>query len=162
MLAMFFRHQKKNFIFKKNHLHKNEHGASVLEAAIAIPLYFAIALTSFDLLRLTYNVLSLQFVSRTIMRQAMVGQIQANEFRSSLVDQAKRFGVRVNPEQIKICPLSRFATCSTPTISSGQEQTLHALQVSVPIEGILIGSFGKITKKNYSLQTLVLSNREPS
>lgn len=49
------------------------HGATMVELAIVLPIFLLILLLSFDLLWVSYQLVTTQFVATRVLRQAIVG-----------------------------------------------------------------------------------------
>lgn len=108
----------------------------MIESAIALPLLLCLLVASFDLLRISYNLLTVQFVSSRVMRAAVIGNLTAVEVQEGVAEEAKKFGVKVRPENISLCPID-VNPCAGVQIGDSQE--LMVLNVRVPTSGFILG-----------------------
>lgn len=87
---------------------KRQHGAVMVEAALALPIFLLIVLVGADLLRVSYYSVAIQFLSARALRSAVLtdassGPARAVVIRDEVLRLGRRYGVELDPESIKIC-----------------------------------------------------------
>ncbi len=122
-----------------------EKGATLLEATVVLPLFLLLLITSFDLLRLSYDVLTLRYVTSTIMRRVVIGDMTSSQIEQELLRGAKVFGTELKSQDISLCQLSAYP-CS-PGISAPFPGELMILEVRAAPRGLVMLGAGKLGLK---------------
>lgn len=93
-------------------LRSSERGATVVEAAIGVPVFLIFLFTTFQLLRLAYVGLATQFAVNAVLRNAVVGPAtyqtaatptQGDYIHANLIARTRRLAVNIQPSDIEIC-----------------------------------------------------------
>ena len=104
----------------------DERGATILEHAIVLPVFFLLVLVSVELLRVLYNHTSIQFALTELSRASLVATT-GDPGWSSDIDSTMRLrlaslGVPLSgADTLTICPLAVYGTgaCARGSISQG-------------------------------------------
>ncbi|MFN8390842.1 MAG: TadE family protein [Bdellovibrionota bacterium] len=136
----------------------------MIENAIAVPMFLIFLLITFDLLRLCYCRLSLQFaLTDTVRRFSMNPGIDAD---ADLQQRLARVGVNWQPatDSLTYCPRSIFYTnCPTGTQDAGHPREAMIFQADMKMNALLPGSQGSLLQAaTVTLSTSVLSRNEPN
>ena len=138
----------------------DERGAVFVEHTIALPLFFAILIVGFDLLRISYNAVTVQFVASRVMREASLGLTSASKIQSTAINLANKLGVPIKNSDVALCPAAQ-SRCTG--INPGASLELMVLQIDVPINGLLFGSrLGTTRKSVFLLQAAAIGKMEPA
>lgn len=141
------------------HAARNERGATLFEATIVLPLFLIILVCSFDLLRITYSYLTVQYVGREVLRRVMVGTEPVNTARASIVAQAKKFGVTLRASDIVLCPMQTYPGCG---VAISTQPTLHVMRIKLPVRYFFFGHvMSEETRKGVTIDTVLVSRKEP-
>lgn len=90
----------------------DERGATLVEHAIAFPLFFFLVFASIELLLFSYQVLTVQFVAARVIRQAVLGpeayapgdyDSRESFLVQRLIREAAQFNVNLRPTDIELC-----------------------------------------------------------
>ena len=140
----------------------NERGATLVEHAIALPLFLLFLIISCDLMRVSYNALTLQFVVERTMREASLGTMTANNILQEVTTRANKLGVPLSNSDISLCP-ANVASSSCSGVTTGSSNELMALRALVPTRGFLLGEKGfQLLSTNFSLRAMALGRYEPA
>lgn len=145
----------------------SEHGATLYEATIVIPFYIMLLAISFNLLWAAYSHLTIQFVGRSVLRQAVVGsmvgataQKKGEDFQDRMISSAKKYGVSIKKGDITICPLAKYPSCGAEI---GIQPTLHVVKVKIDVDTFIFGKvYSYFAKQRLTLDTLIVGTREPT
>jgi Flp pilus assembly protein TadG len=124
-------------------LRRDEKGAGMLEAALAVPFFLTFVLTSVELLRLTYVSYTTQFVASTVVREAAIGPTAFADYlsggaRTSMFPQrdfirdrisalAGSFLVSIPTANVSICALAASDIAEGCTATAADEPGPGAL-----------------------------------
>jgi hypothetical protein len=102
----------------------------MVEASIALPLVFFIVFVGADLLRVAYNAVAIQFLAARSLRSAVLtdrrvttaaeGEQRAAQIQNEIVRLAEKYGIRVQPDAIKIC-VGATETCDRNNAGGADE-----------------------------------------
>ncbi len=131
----------------------------MIESAIALPMLLILLIATFDLLRISYNLLTVQFVTSRVMRSAVLGDLSANQVQAQLTTEARAFGIEIKAENVSLCPID-IHPCSG--VQVGEAQELMVLNVRVPTSGFILGpkSLG-IGRSIFNLSATNVGRMEP-
>jgi hypothetical protein len=145
----------------------SERGATLVESVFALPLFLGLLIVTFELLLVGYNVLSLQFVLTTAMRESAVHHWSSTELKDNVVSSLRKFGVPLKfTEGDRIC-LSRVDTWTSGcnVIVPGGSEDLMVLSAEKRIAGVfMLKAFGSImglTAQRTRIRGVVLGRNEP-
>ena len=143
-------------------LSQNERGAVLIESTIALPIFFAILVVGFDLLRISYNAVTVQYVASSVMRQASLGKMDASKLQDYVLGAARERGVPLMPEDVALCS-ANLDPDDCIGITAGDSIQLMILRINVPIRGYVFRSkLGGTKATRYFLQASSLGRMEPS
>lgn len=152
----------------QNTLLKEQRGTAMVEFSVAAPFFFVFVVATLELLRLSFNMLSLQFVVDDVMRQIVVSspQVIANRGFASreeyivetIIAEARSFGVSVQPEAVGM-----RATVGGVWVenTAGTPESLLAVDVQVPTSGFVWNNIAKLARQDFTLRVRVLGKNEP-
>jgi len=139
---------------------KEEKGATMVESAIAIPVFLLVLICTFDLFRICYNQLTIQHVMTRVMRQAtavyfqeMAAGDQINKITEDISRSLNSLGVGFDAssgDKLNLCPVSAYP-CDGVTLGAPYE--LMILSVEKGIQGVFL--------PRYVLASEVLFRNEP-
>ncbi len=156
-----------SFRFNPFHGERSEKGATMVEYSIILPLFFVLVLTTFDLLRLGFNALSIEYVGARVMRLAALGPPSPlppsyTTFEKYLEDEmitlGAPLGLRLKHEDISFCPIG-MAPCGSD--NAGKPRDLVVTRLRVPVNGYVIGEAMRLAKTTYFLGTTLITKNEP-
>lgn len=154
---------------------KNERGATLLEFVLVGPIFLLFLIVSCDLLRLTYQILTIEYVAARVVRQVVVGPGQrpaayGNQgawLKNGIVDRAKSMFVPVALENIQICSARRVATgqCFAangpdyPGDADVSDQII-AVRIEVPNDhGFLWGAKNRLIRFPFKINPVLVVTR---
>ncbi|MFN8391268.1 MAG: TadE family protein [Bdellovibrionota bacterium] len=141
---------------------RSERGATMVESAIAFPIYLMLLLLSFDILRVCYCRLSLQFAVTAVAREATLHP--GIDPKARLQQQLTNFGIAWTPasDKFTVCPRSRiFSDCTAGTTNRGVPLEPMAFKADMQVNLLLPGSSTLLTRGGLVLSTTVLGKNEP-
>lgn len=137
-------------------------GVVFLETAMVLPLFFTFLLVGMDLLRVSYNALTAQFVIERAMRQIVVHQVTKPQVQTLVTAIAGDFGLTIDTNKIQLCPISNGT--SSPNCNDvvpGASGALMALTVDIEPHGILLGRMGtSILTSIFKIRSMVVARNE--
>ncbi|MFN8392212.1 MAG: TadE/TadG family type IV pilus assembly protein [Bdellovibrionota bacterium] len=147
------------------------HGATMVELAIVLPIFLLILLLSFDLLWVSYQLVTTQFVATRVLRQAIVGPrerpsvypTQEAWIEQEIISLARGFSVSLHPEDIAICPYRNVITgaaCDPLADDAGAASEMIAVKISAPAPGYFWLNGNVLGGKVYRLEALAVARNE--
>jgi Flp pilus assembly protein TadG len=134
----------------------------MVEHAIAFPVYLMMLLVTFDILRLCYCRLSLQFALTSLARQATVDL--DHDPIDGMRTQLKNFGISWNgsSDTLTICPRDiMYTSCAPGTIVRGRPLEPMVFQADMRVSVLLPGESALVQLARTTLSTTVLGRNEP-
>ena len=141
---------------------KENKGATMVESAIALPIFLVVLVCTFDLFRVCYNELTIQHVITRVMRQATVVSFQEMDageqvdyITQNISDRLNKLGVAFDlsgGDAIKLCPVKAYPCASG--VSLGAPYELMVLTVQKRIQCVFL--------PRYTLESEVLFRNEPA
>lgn len=158
-----------------------ERGATLVEFVIVGPIFLLLLLVIFDLLRLTYNYVTVQYVASRVMRAAVVGptarpaeyDTQGEWIRGDVIRLGSSLGLHLEAKDIRICSFTTLIA-STPCYddancvdlcSAGEADRtgeIIAVQVQIPArQGFVWTASNILGHMNYAIRpALVVARNE--
>ena len=143
----------------------SERGATVIEAAIVLPVLLALLIVTVDVLVHMHQMLSLQYVLTAETRRILVGHYATTaELDTAIRQRLDTFGVGLGgQDKLTLCPTTTYKTTSCPENTlqlpaAGQLMVLNVVKEAnafMMLPGALLGS-GAL-----DLQATVVARREP-
>lgn len=149
-----------------------ESGATIVEFAIAVGLFFCLLVVGFDFIRWSYQSDSTQYLATSVLRAAVVGPSQrplkygsqALWIEGELIAQAASFGIALRPQDIAICSfrtLNASGTCNPSSDDGGSAGDVIAVQVNAPLSGFLWGTANLLSRGLFNVNALAVARNEP-
>ena len=139
----------------------NERGATFVEAALALPFLILFSLVAFDLLRISFQALSVQYLAVGIMRQIEVGTITPNDIVNRLTASAKSAGVDLAKNgTVELCPVENYPGKCTGT-QARTAGALMVLNVELQFDSYLLSALTLLSKNKIRYSAQVLGKIEP-
>ena len=136
-----------------------QRGATMVEAVVVLPVFLLLLIVGADMLRLSFNLLSMRFATSRVMRDVSLGDKSADDVKTAMLTAAHSFGVGLEESQIAMCRLTDYP-CTAGTISAVGPGELFVLEVQIPLEGFIFGSFG-LGKRVFNQRASVIGKMEP-
>ena len=147
-------------------INRREAGSVMVEATFAMPLLLLVLLASFDLMRVCYYQLSLEYSLTKAARQAKVtadlDQTQARELLSS---QLGVFGISLSEtDKLTVCPVATFGdgSCLSGSYTHGDARDLMAYQAEMPVTIYTSSLIPLLGLNSFNLRATVLARNEPA
>lgn len=131
-------------------LRVSERGAAMIESALALPLFFFLLIVGFDLLRMSYRAVSLQYLAERTSRYAVVRAVTGADIQNEFDALASSFGLDVSTASISYCPVTT-SPCSG--MQPGKPGELMVFRVTLPNPIILLFA-------TFTLEATVVSKNE--
>lgn len=144
---------------KKLSLRRNVRGATMVEAAIVLPLFLIVLILGIDLLRVSFNVLSLRFVAARVMRDVSIGTLNQWNLKNSTINLAQKFGTTIERNQISVCELSDYP-CTSGDVDLGDPGDLLILEIRPSVQGFIL-SHVTLVSTALDIKVTVIGKREP-
>lgn len=134
-----------DFLFSMEHklFTTCERGASLVEAAIALPLFLFTLLISFDLFVMGYQTLTSQFLASeglrevTIAPHSLSSTDRADAGADYVRDEANKFLLTIGSNDVTVCPVGPGG-CATGTKDGGAPGELVMVRIQRDIRGIAL------------------------
>lgn len=134
-----------------NCISKNERGATLTEFAVVAFFMFVFLVSGFEVLRLSYTKLCLQFLASRALREAVVGPeptpqtgaAHAAEIETFIVNLAGGLAISLDRNEIFVCAGQNMATCldsTTGETTSGPQQML-TVRIVRSIDLLFVGDY---------------------
>ena len=147
-------------------------GKSLLEFVIVGPFFFLFVLLALDMLRISYQLLTVQFVGSRVFREAIVGPpavlpsgtTHLNFVEDSVVVAARDLGIDITPDQISVCPVNVYVTAASPPCGAdnlGHPGDLIVMDIQVPTNGFVATLVGILGRNTFILRSIVIVQNEP-
>lgn len=144
----------------------------MVEFAIVIFIFLAIVIVGIDLLRLSYEAVSLQFVTNSVMREVVVGPsmrppayaTQEQWIEQEIIRRAVGLGLDIVPANIKMCSFRDLVAnipCGSAGNNAGGAGEVISVEVRVPMSGIVWVGAGTLARRTFEMQSLSISKNEP-
>ena len=134
-----------------------ERGVALIEAAVVIPLMLVVLIVTFELLRVSYIAVSLQFVAERVMRQYVISPMAPSVLQTTVVNSARSLGVNVTVADIKLCRLPNGACATVEATAKGD---FVGLTIDAPTNALSwLGRVG-VGRRLFQLRTTVLARNE--
>lgn len=130
-------------------LRRGEKGATIVEAVFALPLLMIIMIVGFDLIRTAFSYVSLQYVAEQTVRQAALATTSASDAQAYFISEAQKYGLTVDATNIGLCPKDQ-APCYG-SVNVGAPGDRLQLDVSVPVDGFLMGAYSLLSRFHFHL-----------
>ena len=144
---------------------ESDRGATMLETALMLPLFFLILFVSFDLLKLAFNCLTLRYVAATVMRQVTVGEFrtapdQQSAIKDKIVSMAAGLSTSVEPGDVKLCKLENYPCTAW---NNGEQKDLVVLEVNAFPSGFVMhaATYFGIDRQTFAVAFRVVGRIEP-
>lgn len=158
-MAQFLSSQTKRSSRKLNRRNFDEAGATLVEATLVMPLLLLCLITSFELLRVAYNAISIQFVAERVMRQYIVSPMSPSALTTLVVSTGSSLGLKIDPANVTLCR-STTATCST--VETTNRGDVVALNIQLPtVAQSWAPSRLAVSARNFQLTATVVGKNEP-
>ncbi len=136
-----------------------ERGATMVEAVIVIPIFLVLLIVSADLLRLSFNILSIRFATSRVMRDVSIGGKTDAEIRQQMIDTASGYKINLVDENISMCRLSDYP-CNPGQIMPVDPGDLFVFEVRIPMQGLIFGAIG-IDNRVFNQRASAIGKMEP-
>lgn len=137
----------------------NERGATMVEAVIVIPIFLVLLIVSADLLRLSFNIVSMRFATSRVMRTVSLGTLTAGEIRTAMITTASDYKINLANENISMCRLADYP-CAAGQIADVNAGDLFVLEVRIPMQGLIFGAIG-IENRVFNQRASAIGKMEP-
>ena len=138
----------------------DQRGATLFEFSIVLPLCLAFLIVSFDLLRVSFNALTVQFVATRVIRQASTGALSSANIENQIINLAGGGGVRLTRSDFSLCSIDSYP-CSSVTLGNPNETIV--LSINIPVRGLMFGPRPwQLSASQFNLSTSVLGRMEPN
>ncbi|MFN8391930.1 MAG: TadE/TadG family type IV pilus assembly protein [Bdellovibrionota bacterium] len=130
---------------------QHEHGATMIEHAMILPIFLLLILTVVDLCYFSFNALTLQFgISRAMRAAAIDPTMTPNQVRVSIANAMSRLGVTLEAQdRISLCPVtSAHQSCGENDIINGDEHELMVLRIKKRFRSLFIDFVGPLLTLN--------------
>ena len=137
-----------------------EKGATLLESALVLPLLIVILVVSVDILRLGYNVLTVRYVTTTVMRQAVIGNMNALQIQNEIIRLAGNFATPLEAQDVSMCRLEDYP-CTGMNV--GNRNDLMVLEVRATPGSFMLGVLNKLrlSRRVFAVDFRVIGKIEP-
>ncbi len=142
-------------------------GATMLEAAIAMPLFLIMLLVFFELMRIFYVQLALQYgVTRGARRAAMVSGLAAADVRALINQELGGLGVIFEPADVLVvCPLNDFNSGTNCNLAGdfrpGEERELVVYRGRKLVHSFPVVASGTATPGQLWISATVIVENQP-
>lgn len=145
------------------HRASNERGATLIESAIALPLFLIALIASLELLRISYVALSVQFSLTKALRELSIEDkaYAPSSIRNKVASRLSGFSISLDDTDVlTMCPVDSYKTSNCPvgTVKRGDAQELMVLSLSKKIKESLLPGF---LLDWYTLHSQVIGKNEP-
>lgn len=144
-------------------LRKDVRGATTLEYAIAFPLYLVFLLCTLELLRISYNSLSLQYICTEVARELSINApTNSAEVKNAVETRLSAFGIDLNysTDSVTFCPVRIYGASACPNGSfvAGKRLSPMAFSVKKEIQEFILP---KVLLPVYRLEGFIIIRNEP-
>lgn len=156
-----------------------QRGSTLVEFVLVGPLFLFLLIVSVDMLRITYNYLTIQYIAGRVMREVSIGPAsrpgsyctQAEWIQGDLVQLATQLHVPLQTADIRICSFATLVsapacvalgTCADPCTSADAERSgeIIAVEVQIPArEGFFWHDNILLGKKIYPIPPALIVTR---
>ena len=126
----------------------DEKGASMVESAIALPIFITLIFMSVDVFLLSYRILSVQFISSRVAREAVIGpsilpaSTSAPDFiKNKIHTMGQTFFTPVDKANVNVCEATEVTSGVCTVTNAGGPGELIAVTVNQPASTVFLGSF---------------------
>ncbi len=135
-------------------------GAVMVEHVVILPLLLIFLTVALDMLRISYNSLSTQFIAARVLREASTGLLDGTQVQTRVLDLAGELSIPLAVENVSMCPITQYP-CSGVSIGGAGEVVV--LRIDVPIRGFLFGDrIWQLSAERFNLNAFVASRMEPN
>ena len=123
------------------HLHRNEHGQTLVEFALIVPIFILVLMGIFDLGRAVYAYNTISNASREGIRVAIVDQ-SAAAIRDEVVSQTPGLGVAPADVDVTFRMPGSAAVCVSPIAIACEIEVVvnYDYQAATPLIGNIVGT----------------------
>ena len=155
----------------RTHVTKSESGATMIEMTVVLPILLIFLLVSVDLLRLSFQGLSAQYIVSRALREAVIGpsarpSVYANQedwIQGRIIELGSGLGLTVSAADIGICPFHNLTSglpCTTSVKNAGVADELIAVQINAPTTSFIWGMNTLLGRNVYNIQALAVGRNE--
>lgn len=137
----------------------DERGATLIEAALIVPLMVLILICCFEALRMSYFAVSIQFVVERALRNYVVAPMAPAALRDEVIAQSRLIGLSIAPSQITLCRLENAGCGTIEATERGQFVVLN-VRLTPLFSTWAPGQMG-VLMRNIALDATVVGRNEP-
>ncbi len=137
----------------------SEAGATMVEATLIIPLMLILVIVTFELLRVAYYSVSLQYVAERTIRQHSVTPFSAPNLQNAVINSSRNLLITVDPGDITLCKLPNATCNSIETTQPGDFVELR-IRHDLPLIAAL-GNLVGLRSETYQMEAAVVGRNEP-
>lgn len=143
---------------------RDERGATLVEHAIALPIFLFFLIISIEFLRVSYYALSLQYTASAVMRDISLNPPTGQgDLHTRATQRLRGFAIKLDipgSAAVTLCPVGQYNTGSCPigSYNPGTQFDLMALSIRMRIRDSLLLHF---VDPVYTIEGLVVGRNEP-
>jgi hypothetical protein len=136
-------------------------GATLIESAIAFPFLILFLLVALDLVRVSYNALSLQYIVASVMREVEVGSLTEGAVAVEISKMAQAAGMEFAANgSVSLCLVENYpGSCSG--VAVGNPGDLMVLAINLELDSYALSALGLLTRRTISISTQAVGKIEP-
>lgn len=140
----------------------DERGATVVEHALALPLFLLILFCAIEMFRVGFVAVTTQYVASSVMRNSGISSLGQTAMRQALHDRLRDYRVNLaDTDVMTYCPVDDFGTagCAPGSYVPGAARSLMILSIEKPIEGIVLPGLARMGVR---VKAQVIVRNEPA
>lgn len=146
----------------------SDDGATLVEFTFVGLMFLVLLVVTVDLLRLSYNALTVQFVASHVLRSAVLGpsarpstyDSQAGWIKGGIMDLAGLYGVSVAAGDIEVCsaPPAKEPACGDEFAEASKE--IVAVRVRIDGSSFVMSGIKSLSSSPFRISALALARNE--